>query len=78
LVDLPSVDREEDGGELAFHRAFWQLPDNPRQQATITELIFVENDIPDGEYLLSFLLPRWSIDAVPSQPILYFLQKQPS
>lgn len=26
LVDLPSLDRENDGGELATHRAFWGLP----------------------------------------------------
>ncbi len=26
LVDLPSVDREDDGGKLLSHRAFWQYP----------------------------------------------------
>lgn len=26
LVDLPSVDRENDGGRLAAHRIFWNLP----------------------------------------------------
>jgi arylformamidase len=26
LVDLPSVDREEDGGVLAAHHAFWDFP----------------------------------------------------
>lgn len=27
LLDLPSVDREEDGGKLLAHKAFWQYPD---------------------------------------------------
>ena len=26
LVDVPSVDRENDNGELAFHHAFWEVP----------------------------------------------------
>ncbi|WP_027002548.1 cyclase family protein [Hugenholtzia roseola] len=73
LTDLPSVDRESDGGALAFHKNFWQYPQNPRPLATISELIFVPQEVRDGNYLLSFLLPRWSTDAVPSQPILYDL-----
>ena len=31
LLDLPSVDREEDGGQLLAHHAFWQYP--PRHPA---------------------------------------------
>ncbi|MDZ7848734.1 MAG: cyclase family protein [Owenweeksia sp.] len=34
LVDLPSVDREEDAGKLLAHRAFWHYPQNPRLEAT--------------------------------------------
>ena len=41
LVDLPSVDREVDGGRLEAHHAFWGLPDNPRPHCTITELVYV-------------------------------------
>lgn len=26
LIDLPSVDRESDGGKLLAHKAFWQFP----------------------------------------------------
>jgi kynurenine formamidase len=71
LVDLPSVDREEDGGELATHHAFWQYPNNTRLDATITELIFVDNNIPDGLYLLNILIAPFESDASPSKPILY-------
>ena len=38
LIDLPSVDREIDGGRMMSHRAFWNYPDNPRHESTITEL----------------------------------------
>ena len=53
LVDLPSVDREVDGGRLEAHHAFWGLPDNPRHHCTITELVYVPSNAPDGMYLLA-------------------------
>ena len=71
LVDLPSVDREEDGGKLACHHAFWGFPLSPRWDATISEMIFVEDDIQDGLYCLSLQPPRFKNDAAPSRPILY-------
>ncbi len=74
LVDLPSVDREEDGGKLAAHRAFWCYPEAPRMQATITELIFVNNFIADGLYLLNIQITSLELDASPSKPVLYALQ----
>jgi arylformamidase len=77
LVDLPSVDRMDDGGHLLAHRAFWQLPEGDKQsanarrpQATITELIFVPNSIVDGAYLLSLQLAPFVSDATPSRPLL--------
>jgi kynurenine formamidase len=75
LLDLPSVDKEVDGGKLACHHAFWQYPHNTRKEATITELIFVKNQIKDGIYLLNLQVPSIAIDAVPSKPILYALQR---
>ena len=71
LLDLPSVDREVDGGELAAHRAFWNYPENPRMGATITELIFVPNEVTDGEYLLNLQVAPIENDASPSRPVLY-------
>ncbi len=53
LIDLPSVDRESDGGKLEFHHAFWGVPNDPQFHKTITELIFVPNHIPDGDYILN-------------------------
>lgn len=73
LVDLPSVDREEDGGALATHYAFWQYPHQIRMDATITEMIFVDNSIADGLYLINMQIASFESDASPSKPILYKL-----
>jgi len=75
LLDLPSVDREEDGGALLSHRAFWQYPEQTRTEATITELIFVENMIKDGFYLLNLQIAPFEIDASPGKPVLYALEE---
>ncbi len=70
LTDLPSVDREYDGGKLLAHRAFWQYPHAPRYKASITELIYVPDSCPDGWYLL-FLHPLlFHLDVSPSCPII--------
>lgn len=77
LIDLPSVDKEHDEGKLLAHKAFWNLTDvnnpNPdaRHEATITELIFVPDAIPDGSYLLNLQIASFENDATPSKPILY-------
>jgi kynurenine formamidase len=75
LVDLPSLDKEVDGGKLSAHRSFWGLPENIRENATITELIFVDNLINDGLYLLNLQIPSLNMDAAPSKPVIYPLQK---
>ncbi|MBO6517055.1 MAG: cyclase family protein [Bacteroidia bacterium] len=71
IIDLPSVDREEDGGKLLAHHAFWQYPENPRINATITELAYVPNDVLDGLYLLNLQIAAFESDASPSKPIIY-------
>jgi arylformamidase len=76
LVDLPSVDREEDGGAMAAHKAFWQFPENPRTKATITEMVFVPNYLPDGVYLLNLQIASLETDASPSKPVLYELWRE--
>ncbi|MGL4598257.1 MAG: cyclase family protein, partial [Bacteroidia bacterium] len=71
LLDLPSVDKEVDGGALAAHRAFWEYPENTQTQRTITELIFVPNEIYDGTYFLNLQIASFENDATPSKPVLY-------
>lgn len=80
LVDLPSLDPLRDGGRLAAHRVFWDMPPGSQELPaggarlrTVTEMIYVPDDVPDGRYLLTIQLPRLVSDAVPSRPILFFL-----
>lgn len=75
LVDLPSVDREEDGGQLLAHKAFWKYPETTRENATITEFIYAKNEIKDGIFLLNIQIASFEIDASPSKPVLYELKK---
>ncbi len=73
LVDLPSVDREKDEGKLEAHKAFWDVPNALDHVRTITEMIFVPDEVHDGNYLLELQVPHIINDAAPSRPILYAL-----
>jgi arylformamidase len=77
VVDLPSIDRAQDGGRLAAHRIFWGMPEGGtsgglamRAHATITEMAFIPNTVADGAYLLNLQVPPFMSDAAPSRPIL--------
>lgn len=71
LIDLPSVDQEMDEGKLLAHKAFWNYPENPRENCTITELIYVPDSVADGIYLLNLQIASFHNDASPSKPALY-------
>ena len=71
LIDLPSVDREIDGGKMISHRAFWNYPDNPRNDSTITELIFVPDNVVDGTFFINIQIASFENDASPSKPLLF-------
>lgn len=71
LVDVPSVDREQDNGALVFHHAFWGVPHNQRFDRTITELIYIDDAAEDGLYLLSIETAPFVNDATPSRPVIY-------
>lgn len=71
LLDLPSVDREEDGGKLLAHHEFWRYPHATRDKCTITELIYVEDDVVDGSYFINIQIASFMNDASPSKPLLY-------
>nr|MBS0037764.1 cyclase family protein [Saprospiraceae bacterium] len=74
LTDLPSVDKEKDDGALNAHKAFWNSDKNDRTRCTITELVFIPDDILDGMYLLELQVMNLALDAAPSNPILYRLE----
>jgi len=76
LVDMPSVDRLFDEGKLSNHHLFWGV--EPGQddfsaetlRKSITEMIFVPDDLPDGVYFLNLQVAAWKSDAAPSNPVL--------
>jgi kynurenine formamidase len=77
LIDLPSVDKEKDEGKLMAHKAFWNVTDvknlnaDARLNCTITEMIFVADEVKDGSYLLNLQMASFENDASPSKPVLY-------
>ena len=77
LIDLPSVDKEHDEGKLLAHKAFWNVKDtinlnsDARFYATITEMIYVPDEIEDGNYILNLQIASFENDASPSKPLLY-------
>ena len=71
LVDLPSVDRMMDGGELLCHRAFF----GSSKERFITELCYFDpksSIVMGQQYRLFFhYLPWWILgDVIPTRPIL--------
>jgi hypothetical protein len=81
LVDLPTVDRMDDGGTLSNHRLFWNImpaetnwTDSIAARRTISEMLYIPSEIPDGLYALTISVPSWRTDAAPSRPLLYHLE----
>ena len=80
LIDLPSVDKEHDEGKLLAHKAFWNVKDvnnvnkDARFNCTITEMIYVNNAVKDGSYILNLQFASFENDASPSKPVLYSLE----
>jgi len=78
VLDVPSADRADDGGELCAHRLFFGLAPGAqslaaarRPQCTITELAFIADALADGPYLLQLQLPALAGEALPSRPVLF-------
>jgi len=83
LVDVPSVDRTFDDGKLNAHHIFWnikagahEVSSNAHLDKTITEMIFVPDQIADGNYLLNLQIAPFVADAAPSRPLIYPLEQQ--
>jgi arylformamidase len=80
IVDTPSIDRARDEGRLTAHRIFFGLPRAAtalsaatRANATVTELAFIPDTVPDGPGLVELQVPALCGDAVPSRPLWYAL-----
>jgi len=76
LLDTPSADHPE-SQRLENHASWWGLyapvqPGVPNPAArSITEMIYVPDDITDGDYWLDLQLAPFVSDAVPSRPVIY-------
>lgn len=82
LVDLPSIDKEDDGGKLPAHRTFWSFSGagtskEKKSKRTITELIFVPGEVPDGIYFLNLQIAGFENDAAPGKPVLFRAKQVP-
>ena len=82
LIDLPSVDRLFDDGNLNAHHIFWNMKagshaadQDSNVYKSITEMIFVGDEIIDGSYVLNLQIAPLVSDASPSRPIIYPLIK---
>ena len=71
LIDTPSVDREQDEGELKAHKAFWGYPETNRLHCTISEFVYIDNKIDDGTYFMNLQIAPIENDASPSRPLLH-------
>jgi kynurenine formamidase len=71
LIDMPSIDKEVDGGVLEAHHEFWNYPNHTQLHKTITEFIYVPNEVMDGTYILNLQIAPFENDASPSKPVLY-------
>ena len=77
LVDMPSLDKLYDEGLLSTHHIWWNVPlgthkltEKSRRERTVTEMIFVPDEIPDGSYSVAIQIPNWCSDAAPSRVFL--------
>lgn len=87
LIDSPSVDREDDAGKLLAHKTFWGLLNDKTQErgavkvdktyslerknCTITEMVYVPNEIKDDLYLMNIQIISLEMDASPSKILLF-------
>ena len=53
LVDIPSIDKPNDGGRLGNHRLFFDYGD------TISELLYIPDNLLDGFGFLQIQIQNW-------------------
>lgn len=82
LVDIPSVDRAFDEGRLTTHHIFWNVSQGSHEVDkdnhslnTITEMIYVSDDVKDGIYMLNLQIAPFKADASPSRPVIFEIIK---
>jgi arylformamidase len=73
LVDIPSIDKEEDGGALIAHKTYWS--GERAKDCTVTELIYIPDFLKDGYYLINLQMASIEQDAAPSRPVLFHMHE---
>jgi len=87
LIDSPSVDKEDDNGKLLAHKTFWGLLNDStqkrgavhvddsysleRKNCTITEMVYIPNEVKDDLYLMNIQIISLEMDASPSKILLF-------
>lgn len=80
LTELPSLDRENDGGRTPAHHKYFGLPlgmtklEQPPEPRTVTELIVIPDEVPDGVAFVDLQVAPFHADAAPSRPMLFPLR----
>lgn len=78
IVDVPSVDRAFDEGKLSVHHTYWNIPQGTHETSgstkTLTEMVYIPDSVPDGEYLAMIQIPDFVSDAAPSRVWLYRIE----
>ncbi len=80
LIDTPSVDRMLDEGKLTAHHIYFEIPEGEHNESkqvdyTITEFVWVPDEVSDGIYLLNLQIAPFMSDASPSRPQLFSLSE---
>ncbi len=72
LLDTPSLDAS-DNTTLANHRVWWGLDggSSAARSRSVTEMIYVPDNLADGDFWLELQLSPLQADATPSRPVLY-------
>ena len=82
LLDTPSLDSPHNE-RLENHRAWWgECPPAashgyPPHRRSVTEMVYVPDDIVDAEYWLHLELSPLVSDATPSRPVIYPVNSSP-
>ena len=74
VVDLPTIDRTNDGGSLGNHHLFFE--NEPPYKKTITEFAFIPNSVGEGPYFMLIEIPPMQLDAAPSRPFLFKFEEK--
>jgi kynurenine formamidase len=70
ITDLPSLDREDDD-ELKAHRAFFEEDGKWATDRTVTEMVYVSDEVGDGNYIAEIQIAAFESDASPSRVRLF-------